>query len=139
MPQKYPHLLKHEVVIWEAFMADHGDEYIEFEYDVHVGRMWVEHENLDPVWKRGAAAVYLKRIDVVGRQANSTTIFEVKPHAGLSALGQVLGYLALYDDSFHPDVDLEAVVVTGLVDPGTRMLLEGHGIKVIEYRGLLPV
>lgn len=131
---RYPHMLKNEVVIWEKFLAEHGPRYDKFEYDVHVGSLYPEHEVLDTAWKRGAAAVYQKRIDAVGFQPGVIEIFEVKPHAGLSALGQVLGYLALYDEDFEPFDELRATVVTGLIDPGTRLLLTNHGIGIYEFR-----
>ena len=41
-------------------------------------------------------ALTQKRIDVVGWNGNRPTIIEVKVRAGLSALGQVLGYVALF-------------------------------------------
>lgn len=133
MPQKYPHMLKNEIPLWERYLADHAPEYDRFEYDVHVGPMWKRHLGLEPKWRRGAAAVYQKRIDAVGFRSDKVTIFEVKPRAGLAALGQVLGYIALYDEDFSPERDLDAVVITGLVDPAMRQLLDSHGIGVYIY------
>lgn len=133
--KKYKHMLKEEEVIWERFLIEHGGNYRSFEYDLHVGRLFPELEKEEGPWRKGAAAVYLKRIDAVGYQRDSITIFEVKPHAGLSALGQVLGYLSLYDEDFSPGEDLKAAVVTALIDPSTRRLLENHGIEVFEFRG----
>lgn len=131
---RYPHMLKNEIAIWEKFMARYGDRFDRFEYDVHVGRLYPEHEVLDSEWKKGAAAVYLKRIDVVGFSPDRVEIFEVKQHAGLSALGQVLGYLALFEEKFSPEAELVASVVTGLIDPGTRAILQNHEIGVYEFR-----
>lgn len=131
---RYPHMLKQEMKIWEIFLAKYGRKYDRFEYDVHVGKIYPELLKNQGPWLRGAFSIYQKRIDAVGFSPGEITIFEVKPHAGLSALGQVLGYLALYDEDFSPLEELTATVVTGLIDPGTRSLFETHFIGVVELR-----
>jgi len=119
-----------EAEIWQRWLKIHKGEYLMFDYDVHIGRAWPEHLILPEKWKKGAEAVYLKRIDVVGYQVDTITIFEVKPHAGLGALGQIIGYLALYEDQYNPREELKGAIVTELVDPNISRILEEHGIEL---------
>lgn len=130
MPERYPHMYKAETDIWRKWLKVHGREYKRFDYDVHVGVPWPEHLVLSEEWRRGAEAVYLKRIDVVGLQTDTVTIFEVKPHAGLGALGQIIGYLAMYEEKFAPKEELRGAIVTELIDPGIKKILEEHGIDL---------
>lgn len=130
MAERFPHMYGAESDLWRRWLKIHGKEYDRFEYDLHVGRLWERQELLTPEWRRGAEAVYLKRIDVVGHQPNTITIFEVKPHAGLGALGQVIGYLALYEEQFDPKKELMGAVVTELADPNITRILEEHGIEL---------
>ena len=126
-----------EAALWDQWLKLHGEDYARFMYDVHVGRPWPDHLVMPERWRKGAEAVYLKRIDVVGYQPGVITVFEVKPHAGLGALGQILGYLTLYEDQFGPPEELRGAIVTELVDPNVEKILEDHGIElfVIPPRG----
>lgn len=130
MAERFPHMYAAEADIWRRWLKEHQKEYLDFKYDVHVGREWPQHAVDTEEWRRGAAAVYLKRIDVVGFQADTVTIFEVKPHAGLGALGQVIGYLALYEEQFEPKEELKGAIVTELADPNISKILEDHGIDL---------
>lgn len=138
MAQKYPHLLPNEVKIWEVFLRKHGNEYLSFEYDVHVGKVPPEILNQPPKWRKAAESVYRKRIDVIGFQSDRVTVFEVKPHAGLGAVGQIAGYLTLYDDEFNPKRELLGAIVTDYTDINTIRVCEEHGIELVEVgKGVL--
>lgn len=132
MPKRmrFKHMFGREADIWGRWLEVHGKGWDKFEYDVHVGQMWPEHLDLPVPWRQGAEGLYLKRIDVVGFTGDEITIFEVKPHAGLGALGQVMGYLALYEEQFAPSQELKGAIVTELADPNIRRILEQNGIEL---------
>lgn len=130
MGLRYPHMYAAESDIWDRWLKIHKKDYMKFEYDVHVGRLWPEHEELSEEWRKGAAALYQKRIDVVGHRPGEVTLFEVKVHAGLGALGQIVGYLELYEEQFAPGEDLRGAIITELVDPNIKRILEQHGIDL---------
>lgn len=131
--KQFPHLLAHEIRLWERFLADKELLYLKFEYDVHVGELSQEQKRLVGEWRKGAEAVFLKRIDVVGFQPDRITIFEVKPHAGLGALGQIIGYLDLYQDMFDPIEELVGAIVTQFLDVNMRALFTERGIEIYEF------
>lgn len=124
----FPHMFGAESAIWQAWLDKYSTKYNRYEYDIHVGKLWPEHTKLERRWQRGAEAVYRKRIDVVGYRADEICIFEVKPHAGLGALGQIIGYVSLYADEFNPTEEIRGAIVAELIDPNIRQLLDDHGI-----------
>lgn len=130
MAERFPHMYAAESDIWRRWLERYGKKYLKFSYDLHVGKLWPQLEKLPPKWRRGAEAVYLKRIDVVGYQADCETVFEVKIRAGLGALGQIIGYLALYEEQFSPTKELKGAIVCNDVDPNVRWILEDHGIEL---------
>lgn len=95
VPAKYPHMKSHEVRIWDRYLVEHGMPSGQVDYDVHLG----QGADVDPAWpewmKTMVKAVSTKRADVVAETRFGITIFEIKRRAGLSCLGQLLGYEAL--------------------------------------------
>lgn len=135
MPERiyYPHMYGPESELWTEFLKEHGEEYYKFVYDLHVGKLWPELDKMPEPWRKGAEAIYLKRIDAVGYQPRKITIFEVKPHAGLGALGQIIGYVTMYEEQYEPKEELAAAIITRLVDPNLEHVYEQYGIKTYTY------
>ncbi len=95
MPVKYAHLGKHEERIWDAYVDQFGLPDGRISYDVRLG----DGAPVDPGWpnwmKAMVRALSQKRVDVIAEERFRITIFEIKRRAGLSCLGQLLGYEAL--------------------------------------------
>lgn len=127
---KYPHLLPADVDLWERFMAQHADFFESVEYDVHVGGAI----DVKPWWSdkdiRSFSHLAAKRIDVVGHKGNQIWIVEVKPEAGLSALGQLISYQLLYKKRFGPTVPLVLCLVTDFLTPDERWLTSQLKVSV---------
>jgi hypothetical protein len=112
MVVKYPHMLPVEIELWDWFLATHPGLYEKYEYDVHVGK-GVEippdtPKNIAEMSKK----LTQKRIDAVGYKEGEIGIFEVKPYAGASALGQLLTYKALFIEERRPKEMIKLYVVT---------------------------
>jgi len=73
-----------------------------------------------------------KRIDVVAERDGEVWIFEVKPDAGLSAIGQVLSYRVLYKQHFREERPIKLAIVTTRVDDDIREVAKEYGIVVYE-------
>lgn len=101
--RKYPHLRPLEIDIWTDFLRDHSDPQLHCAYDVHVGSVPTIANNLPPQIQKHINAVYPKKIDVVVFTNSRTAIIEIKPYAGLSAIGQALSYTYLFSTHF-PDL-----------------------------------
>jgi hypothetical protein len=129
LAQKFTHLLPGEVSLWQRYLAQHGEYFDRFEYDIHVG----QGVPLDPAWPpeiiRAALALTQKRIDVVGYAGSEVWIFEIKPDAGLSALGQLLAYKMLWERDRGVPSRMYLAIVTDRLNPDEEYLFSSHGIR----------
>jgi len=151
---KYPHLGPKEVAIWETFLRKTKLKFIRLEYDVRVGKAKIpswyieQYKVLKEEVKRrpelkfelrikGAVikmfdALTKLRIDVVGETKDHIWIFEVKPRAGRSALGQLLAYAWWYERQFKPRKPIKLAVVCEEVDTNLLPLFDLYKIHVFK-------
>jgi len=88
----YPALLTEEAAVWRGWLAKHEAEYDSFDYNVRVGPGFDPGGGVSPEIRKQAIYSSKKRIDALAWKGNQALIVEVKDRAGLSALGQILGY-----------------------------------------------
>ena len=125
---KYPHMLSEDVAIWERFLEKYGGVYDSLTYDVHVGEGLRDLEGVTDEVKYASMELLLKRIDVVGKLGAETHIIEVKPDAGISAIGQVFCYEVLYRRDFKVSGPIRKVIVTDRLWPDHEFLFNEFGI-----------
>lgn len=128
---KYPHLFPKDINIWERFLDKFGKQYIGFDYDIKVGSGIEPPENATEADMRLIAGVYKKRIDAVGYMPDRTEIIEVKPSATFSAVGQILGYAALYRNEYPNQPAVMPVLLTDFETPDVRAFAVANGVKLI--------
>jgi len=133
--RKFPHLLPKEVLIWNKFLDKHEKEYDSFDYDIHVGEGAELPEDISPMIRKIALGLTRKRIDVVGYTPTAITIFELKPEAGLSAIGQCLAYYYLYRREFKPKRRTFMRIVSTITSRDTKKVAAAYGI----YWILVPI
>ena len=122
-----------DVPLWEEFLLQYGDDYDSFTYDLHVGAGTDPGPRLETNLRQMAIALTQKRIDAVALKDGLTTLFEVKPHAGLSALGQILGYGELWSADHTGSVKYDLAVVTNTPQPDMPYLFSRFNIQLFEY------
>jgi len=128
---KYKHMMPQEVRIWESFLnTEEGKQYEPYQYDIHVGKASALWKTGNPNWDRMADALLKKRIDAVSVKNNVVHIFEVKPDAGLGAIGQLLSYDVLYRQEFNYDGAIELHLVTNYTDIDTETVAKNRGIQI---------
>ena len=127
--RRFPHLLPKERVLWNLFLDKHMSEYEYFEYDVHVGQGVSLPSDIPPEIRRMALALSRKRIDVVGHQKTRIILFEIKPDAGLSCIGQLLAYLYLYKVQFRPSLPVKTHIISDIIDIDTKSTARAYGIN----------
>lgn len=121
-----------DVHIWEKYVRANPGKFLSCDYDVPVGQTpdWLDDNEDAKSAKQGI--LYRKKIDVVAFAEDHVCIIEVKPFAGSSALGQIMGYEILYRDEF-PDVGrVVPMVVTNQCQNGYREIFARKGIVCIE-------
>ena len=127
----YPHMMPADVLIWERFISLHHAAYDWVEYDVKVGSVpdFVK-DDPDPSIKK-QAPLYERKIDVVGHLGREIDIIELKPRAGMSTLGQVKGYVALYKRDIEPSAKLNALIITDELMPDMAELAKVERVGII--------
>lgn len=127
----YPHMKPYDIAIWEKFMEEFPDMYDYCQYDVPVGQ--VPPHALDAVSAEGGTAemLYKRKIDVVAYKGDQIDIIELKPNAGMSAIGQVNGYRMLYIRDYSPSVTPKAIIITDSVDPDTAHVAHEQGVQIV--------
>lgn len=127
----YPHMMPYDVAIWERFIEKYPDAYDFVSYDVKVGSAPAFDTVANPETGGDAINLYLRKIDVVGHKGANIDIIELKPKAGSSALGQVVGYGILYERDYTPPTKPGLVVITDVLGNDMQHLGDSMGVKVI--------
>lgn len=127
----YPHMLAEDNAVWTKFLEQNFERLHEVWYDVRVG----QPVDLDPaaseMEKRIARGLTRKRIDVVGWDGGSYWVIEVKPFAGMLALGQVISYARLFALEYVIKGRVVPVIVCAEADADLLDEFEEFGILVI--------
>lgn len=130
--RKYAHMMPQDVRIWERFLDTNPIPSAMVAYDVHVGSIPALPPDAPDYLRKHVQAVYPKKIDLVIYFPTQTLVTEVKPFAGLTALGQALGYRHLFAQDF-PFAPLPvACILTDMAQPDMPSLCRWHGITLIE-------
>ena len=152
----YPHMGPQEVELWTRFLSQTDMRFIRIDYDVRVGPGYVPREysekykTIQELLKKGlikpeqaevlkavledATALTKLRIDAVGETEKEIWIFEVKPRAGRSALGQLEAYYYWYVREYKPKKPVKLAVVCYEVDPNMKPIFEERGIKIFTVK-----
>lgn len=132
MGSKYPHMLPAETRRWDLFLAQHGMPEGEVSYDVHLG----EGAPIDPSWPGWMAGMVktlsTHRVDVVIERPDEVVIVEVKGVAGMGAVGQLVGYEALWMKERGVDRAVRLLLVCERVEADMLSVFDWYGIEVVE-------
>ena len=128
---KYPHMAPEDLDIWERFLEKYAQHFFGFSYDVKVGTPVETSPDWPENIKAMAETLTKKRIDAVGYTAANIWIFEVKPRAGASAIGQVNSYVPLFVNEFRPERTVLGAIVTDNEERDMVNLCNFHNIRLI--------
>lgn len=125
----YPHMKKHEAEIWDRFMSAMPWRPVTILYDVRLGKGAPLNAE-DPDWvRRMVWSLSTKRVDAIVETRRDIYICEIKARAGLSALGQLLGYESLYMEQFRPRKRVHLVLICTAVEEDMATPLGQYGIQ----------
>jgi len=94
--QSWPGMNPREVVVFNNWMARHWQEYTGFDFNVRVGKGTDPGPTFSDEARRQYVMNTQKRIDAIAWKDVVPTLIEVKDRAGLSSIGQIIGYKRLY-------------------------------------------
>ena len=126
---RYPHMFPRDIEIWERFLQKHAEEYDAFFYDTKVGTGAEPAPGIGPNYEKMVRELSKYRIDVVGEKGTKLEVFEVKPNASASAIGQVITYVKLLTDELATDFEIVGAIVTDRELPDMQRLTADIGIN----------
>lgn len=127
----YPHISMRDKAIWERFIDKYPDAYKQCQYDFHIGDAPPFNTLDDDDTDRNQDMLYRLRIDVVAGSPLGIDLIEIKPDAGVSAIGQLEGYKSLYIRDEEPTVPVGMILLTDKERPNMAYLCKEKGIKLI--------
>jgi hypothetical protein len=118
-----------EVIIFQQWQNEHGNDYDRFDYNVRVGN----GTDPGPKYSQADRDMYIlntqKRIDAVGWKGAQPTIIEVKDRATASSMSQILTYKALWPVTFPDTPAPLLLLVTNRFSADMQLVLDSAGIK----------
>jgi hypothetical protein len=131
---KYPGLLPREIIVLRAWLRLHESEYDRFDFNYRVGTGFDPGPSISASIRQMAIDNSKKRIDAVGYQGNSVTLIEVKDRAGFSAVGQLVGYLHLWQVEHPTDAAPRLLLVVNRTqqDIGLVAARAGIALELVE-------
>lgn len=127
----YPRLRPEDASVWETFIELFPDKKWEMDYDVKVGLGRAPLKELQAKYKKDWRDLTRKRIDAVAWGPDDIFIIELKPRAGLSAIGQVLGYLELWQNLQNNGRTVRPTIICHSTDPDTATVARKAGVEII--------
>lgn len=127
---RFPGLLPREVLVLKAWLNLHEAEFDRFDYNVRLG------EGNDPgsQFPQGIRDMAIKntqkRVDAVAYKSDQPTLIEVKDRAGFSAIGQIVGYDALWRHQFPTTPAPKMLIVCNRFASDILPVLQRQGIEI---------
>jgi hypothetical protein len=128
----YPHMSKRDVQVWNAFLTLHGDQFVWFAYDVALGGVTIEAQDVGPAERLGWQYNTALKIDACGLRDKEVWIIEVKPEATVSALGGAIAYTMVAEREQVFDNPLKPVIVCNYCQPDVKWCAQELRVAVFE-------
>lgn len=126
------HMAPLDKSIWVRYLMQGGEQFAPFQYDIRVGDGLKMPAGSSAMDLRAAYALTTKRLDVLCFVDQRPRIIEVKQRAGLSAVGQLIGYRDLYNRQFPEQPIPEMFLVTDILQPDMKPILLQSNIQYYE-------
>ena len=129
---RFPHLLGRDAAIFRRFLdTPRAQQYIGFDFDIKVGiyaKDAIQNPSPDANLLAGTLA---KRIDAVAFiDQNTLDLIEVKDSNIANALGQLLTYKQLFQDTY-PNLTVDhLLIVTEKQDPDLQPIVQQFGLQI---------
>jgi len=128
----YPHMLDADAELWDRYIRTGPFPLARLIYDLHVGTPALPIEHYPDNYTRMVQRLSTLRIDVVALMPTETLVFEVKPRAGLQAIGQAYSYAQLVHRDIPTFLHPVPVILTDKAIPDAQWLCDRLSITLIE-------
>ena len=126
----YPHMLKEDYAVWEAFLRQNINLFERIYYDVRVGGVVATDPTLTPAEIKMFYDNTAKRMDAIGETKNELWLIEVADHPGLRAIGQLTTYIALWAEDPKINKPYKGVLVCRSIDADLDRAMKIYGMLV---------
>jgi hypothetical protein len=136
----FPHMFPRDVPLFSAFvLTPDADGFSRWEFDTKVGVPRDPGPTYAPNIRQMAIALSYLRIDALGYKDGAPWIFEVKPSARLSALGQVLAYRYFWEK--QNGLAAMMGVITDDISPSTAEIYRAYHVTpyLVQPAGPLKI
>ena len=130
---QYPGMQVAEILVWRQFLEHNGAAYDRFDYNVSLGPGVTPPASLVEPYRTASINASKLRIDAVGWQGSTPTLFEVERYAKPRSVGQLLTYLALWEDQYQTSISPALVLVCADYSPMIIPATVAHGINLVVY------
>jgi hypothetical protein len=127
---KPPGISPEDLDIWKRWRPREFKRYERFNFNVRLMRPIQLDPDVEDNIRRMAEFNAAKRIDVLGWGKASIDILELRNNAGLSAIGQVLGYRKLLQRDLADPRPIKMIIITNRDDPDVVETAEATGITL---------
>jgi len=126
----FPGLLPREILVLKAWLKLHESEYDRFDYNVRLGKGTDPGPTFPDDVRRMAILNTQKRVDAVAWKSDQPTLIEVKDRAGFSAVGQIVGYDALWRAQYPTSPAPKLLMVCNRFTEDILPVLQRNGIAL---------
>ena len=125
----FPHMMYNDVPLFASFILQQPpDIWDKWVFDLHLGQGHLDGLTSDPAALALSLETSRLRVDAVGYSASFPTVFEVKPHARLSAYGQIMAYRTFYEQEYFVRPNMG--IITDRTNPNIQWLCAREGIQL---------
>jgi len=128
----YPHMLAQDNAVWTKFLLRDAERVKEVWYDVRVGAPVFLPASATIAERKIAEGLTRKRIDAVCIVDGNYWVVEVKPYAGMQAVGQIISYARLFAMEYLTTGRVIPVIVCDEIDGDLLPEFEELGILVVQ-------
>lgn len=127
----YPHLLSKDISVWERYLFLFANQFTSIEYDVRVGKGRPADPGMPPNIRKMAMDLSQRRIDAVGFTEDKIYIIEITTRASTKAIGQLMMYPTLYQQTFRPALPLHPLLVCSSLESDVMPVLLDRDIDFV--------
>jgi len=126
----YPGLLPREILVLKSWLRLHEAEYDRFDYNIRIGTGFDPGPTVSDSMRQMAIANSQKRIDAAAFKGNEVTLIEVKDRVGFSAIGQLIGYMHMWQADHPNDPAPKLILVANRTQADISLVASRAGIEI---------
>ncbi len=128
----YPHMAPLDKAIWERFLDQYADNFLEVAYDVALGGFLPNGDQADLPTRTGYQYSTALKMDAVLRREGEIWIVEIKPSGGVSGIGAALSYTVMAEQDGFSQFPLVPALVTDQASPDIAYCAQTLGVTLVE-------